>query len=81
MLPEPRAAEGAPAPRGDVRCAHCDLPVPRALIEQLDVGGRLVIPVGAQGTQQLLALTRTEEGVEEEVLARVSFVPLVTGTG
>ena len=55
--------------------------VPQALVDQLDVGGRLVIPVGAQGTQRLLSLTRTEEGVEEETLARVSFVPLVSGTG
>lgn len=55
--------------------------VPQTLVDQLDVGGRLVIPVGAQGTQRLLSLTRTEEGVEEETLARVSFVPLVSGTG
>ena len=55
--------------------------VPPALVEQLDVGGRLVIPVGAQGAQRLLSLTRTESGVEEEVLAQVSFVPLVAGLG
>ncbi len=55
--------------------------VPQALVDQLGVGGRLVIPVGAQGSQRLQVLTRTEEGVEEETLARVSFVPLVSGTG
>jgi protein-L-isoaspartate(D-aspartate) O-methyltransferase len=55
--------------------------VPQALVDQLGVGGRLVIPVGAQGSQRLLSLTRTDEGVEEETLARVSFVPLVSGTG
>ena len=55
--------------------------VPPALVEQLDVGGRLVIPVGAQGAQRLLSLARTESGVEEEVLAQVSFVPLVAGLG
>ena len=55
--------------------------VPQALEDQLGVGGRLVIPVGAQGEQRLVALTRTDDGIEEEVLARVSFVPLVTGTG
>lgn len=55
--------------------------VPPALVDQLDLGGRLVIPVGAQGEQQLLALTRTEDGLEEEILGRVSFVPLVTGVG
>ncbi len=55
--------------------------VPPALIEQLELGGRLVIPVGGHGAQRLLRLTRTEEGVDEEMLAHVSFVPLITGTG
>ncbi len=55
--------------------------VPQELVEQLHVGGRLVIPVGAQGAQRLLLLVRTESGVEEESLAHVSFVPLIAGTG
>jgi protein-L-isoaspartate(D-aspartate) O-methyltransferase len=55
--------------------------VPQALVGQLEVGGRLVIPVGAPGGQRLLLLARTETGVEEEMLARVSFVPLIPGTG
>jgi protein-L-isoaspartate(D-aspartate) O-methyltransferase len=55
--------------------------VPRALIDQLTVGGRLVIPVGTPGAQRLLLLTRSEDGVEEESLAEVSFVPLIPGTG
>lgn len=55
--------------------------VPPALVDQLALGGRLVIPVGAQGEQRLLTLTMTEQGVEEDTLARVSFVPLVKGTG
>ena len=55
--------------------------VPPALVDQLAIGGRLVIPVGVQGTQRLLLLTRTEDGVEEEMLAHVSFVPLIAGTG
>ena len=55
--------------------------VPSALVDQLAIDGRLVIPVGAQGTQRLLLLTRTEDGVDEEMLAHVSFVPLIAGTG
>lgn len=55
--------------------------VPQALVDQLTVGGRMVIPVGPQGAQRLLLLTRNEDGVEEETLADVSFVPLVPGTG
>ena len=55
--------------------------VPQELVDQLEVGGRMVIPVGTQGAQRLLLLARTETGVEEEMLAHVSFVPLIAGTG
>jgi protein-L-isoaspartate(D-aspartate) O-methyltransferase len=55
--------------------------VPQALVEQLAVGGRTVIPVGPQGAQRLQMLVRTESGVDEESLAQVSFVPLVPGIG
>ena len=41
----------------------------------------VVIPVGGQGAQRLLRLTRTDDGFDEEMLAHVSFVPLVKGTG
>jgi protein-L-isoaspartate(D-aspartate) O-methyltransferase len=54
--------------------------VPPALLEQLAVGGRLVIPIGPPGQQDLLRVTRTEQGYQREPLSRVSFVPLVEGT-
>jgi protein-L-isoaspartate(D-aspartate) O-methyltransferase len=50
--------------------------VPNALIEQLQEGGRLVIPVGVQ-SQELEVHTRRAEGVRVERLAAVRFVPLV----
>jgi len=71
----------AHAPYDGILVAAAPGYVPRALVEQLAVGGRLVIPVGAQGAQHLQLLVRTEGGVEEETLARVSFVPLIPGTG
>jgi protein-L-isoaspartate(D-aspartate) O-methyltransferase len=49
--------------------------VPEPLIEQLKVGGRLVIPVGA-AQQWLQVLERTEEGVETRKLFEVRFVPM-----
>lgn len=55
--------------------------VPPRLLEQIAPGGRLVIPIGPAGQQELLRVTRTEEGLRSEVLCRVSFVPLVEGTG
>jgi protein-L-isoaspartate(D-aspartate) O-methyltransferase len=51
--------------------------VPRPLIEQLAVGGRLVIPVGEDGAvQELRVITRTEDGATSETLFEVRFVPM-----
>jgi protein-L-isoaspartate(D-aspartate) O-methyltransferase len=54
--------------------------VPAALLEQLAVGGRMVIPVGPGGDQQLLLITRRDaQRCDREPLDRVSFVPLLGG--
>ena len=56
--------------------------VPSALVEQLKVGGILVIPVGSQeARQQLVKVVKTEAGVVETVIGIVSFVPLVGEQG
>jgi protein-L-isoaspartate(D-aspartate) O-methyltransferase len=55
--------------------------VPQLLLEQLAEGGRLVMPVGVPGEQTLMLLRRTADGITEEPLQRVSFVPLVDGVG
>jgi protein-L-isoaspartate(D-aspartate) O-methyltransferase len=53
--------------------------VPQALIDQLADGGRLVIPVGAAGAQDLLCIRRDGKEFVRERLELVSFVPLVEG--
>lgn len=55
--------------------------VPQALLEQLAIGGRLVIPVGRSGQQQVLQIiTRnTEHDYSTEEQEPVLFVPLVRG--
>ncbi len=53
--------------------------VPEKLLEQLAPGGRLVMPVGVPGYQDLILLTRSAEHYEERSLGGVSFVPLVKG--
>ena len=49
--------------------------VPEPLVEQLAVGGHLVIPVG-NFDQQLMLITRTEDGITRKSLMGVRFVPL-----
>jgi protein-L-isoaspartate(D-aspartate) O-methyltransferase len=49
--------------------------IPRPLLEQLKVGGRLVAPVG-RSEQKLIRITRTATGFEHEVIADVRFVPM-----
>ena len=52
--------------------------IPQALKDQLEVGGRLVIPVGGQGVQILKRVTRlSEEKFSEEALLDCRFVPLI----
>jgi protein-L-isoaspartate(D-aspartate) O-methyltransferase len=49
--------------------------VPKPLLDQLKVGGRLVAPVGRE-FQHLVRVTRTEIGFQREVLDPVRFVPM-----
>lgn len=52
--------------------------VPPALKEQLQPGGRLIMPIGSEGNQQLVRVTRVSAEIfEEEDLGGVRFVPLI----
>ena len=53
--------------------------VPEKLLEQLASSGRLVMPVGPPGYQELTLVTRKQDHFEESSLGGVSFVPLVPG--
>ena len=57
--------------------------VPQAWVDQLAVGGRLVAPVatgqGAVGSQSLMVLDKTPQGVRHTLLESVLFVPLKSG--
>lgn len=52
--------------------------VPEPLLEQLEIGGRLVIPIGeTQKSQRLVRVTRTERSFETEDAGPCAFVPLI----
>lgn len=51
--------------------------LPLQLLEQLVVDGRMVVPVGPIGEQELLLVRKTEKGHEIDNLGRCAFVPLI----
>jgi len=53
--------------------------IPENLLEQLKIGGLLVIPLERNGVQKLLSIRRLEDGFEEKDLGAVAFVPLLSG--
>lgn len=54
--------------------------VPEPLLEQLTIGGRMIVPVGNQQRQQMLTvITRTKSGYERRELSDVKFVPFLSG--
>jgi protein-L-isoaspartate(D-aspartate) O-methyltransferase len=54
--------------------------IPSKLLEQMKVGGMMVIPVGAGEIQQMKRITKLEDGkFKEEVFDRFSFVPMLGG--
>lgn len=54
--------------------------IPQPLLQQLAVGGRMIIPVGDQSSEQSLTIiTRTSAGFASREESNVSFVPFLTG--
>ena len=73
--------EGWPkyAPYDAILVAAAAPELPERLLEQLAPGGRLIMPVGPTGRQDLLSITRKNDHFEQASLGAVSFVPLVKG--
>jgi len=54
--------------------------IPQALVDELAVGGIMILPLGAHdGAQRLVKLTRNDDGIAQEELIWVRFVPLLPG--
>jgi len=69
----------AQAPFDGILVAAAPLTVPELLLQQLQLGGRLVVPVGPEGQQELVRFTRKEQRFERQPLGPVAFVPLLGG--
>jgi protein-L-isoaspartate(D-aspartate) O-methyltransferase len=67
------------APYDGILVAAAPLEIPEMLLQQMAVGGVMVIPVGKNGSQLLQRVTRTESGYEVEKLEPVVFVPFLSG--
>ena len=66
------------APFDGIVMAAAATQVPKALLEQLAIGGKMVLPLGGQ-EQQLCVIERDERGYVETIMDAVKFVPLVPG--
>lgn len=66
------------APFDGIIMAAAATHVPQELLEQLAVGGRLLLPLGA-AEQRLCLIERTENAYHETMLESVKFVPLIAG--
>ena len=61
-------------------CAAAPRQYPEELLELLEIGGKLVIPVGLEGEQKLYVVTKKSDTENEEMIyEEVAFVPMLPG--
>jgi protein-L-isoaspartate(D-aspartate) O-methyltransferase len=69
------------APFDGIAVAAAAPTIPDALVEQLVEGGRLVLPRGSRGGQDLVQVVRTPDGHAERAVLPCRFVPLLGAEG
>ncbi len=67
------------APYDGIIVTAAPVQIPETLLNQLRVGGRLIIPQGERDSQKLVVVTRTDSDFETKELDWVTFVPLLEG--
>lgn len=60
-------------------CTAAPEKIPFQLLDQLEVGGKMILPVGDNKQQKLIAVVKEQQGYHEEFLGEVIFVPLLSG--
>ncbi|MFB6454862.1 protein-L-isoaspartate(D-aspartate) O-methyltransferase [Chitinophaga sp. Hz27] len=74
--------EGLPsyAPFDKVLVTAAAPQIPEKLVQQLKIGGKMVIPVGGQEVQRMLRITKVSDTeIEQELFDNFSFVPMLAG--
>ena len=67
------------APFDGILASAAAAEIPQMLLQQLAIGGVMVIPIGTSGQQTLQRVTRTTIGYDIEQLEAVTFVPFLSG--
>ncbi len=67
------------APYDGILVAAAPSEIPETLLQQMAIGGVMLIPVGNKFSQQLYKVTRSENGFQREIMEPVSFVPFLSG--
>ena len=52
--------------------------IPEALVDQLNLNGRMILPVVGEFYQELVLIKKTDQGARKERLIPVRFVPMVS---
>jgi protein-L-isoaspartate(D-aspartate) O-methyltransferase len=79
VLGDGRLGHPPNAPYDTIISAAVGLEVPKAWLEQLAVGGRLIAPLGEGDTQSLVVVDRGASGLVRRIYESVRFVPLESG--
>ena len=67
------------APFDAIICTAAPEEIPLQLLDQLTTDGKMILPVGDQKRQKLIAINKTPQGYERQELGDVIFVPLLEG--
>lgn len=67
------------APYDVIICTAAPEKVPYSLLDQLNIGGKMILPVGDKDKQELIAIIKEADGFSQEKLGEVYFVPLLEG--
>ena len=67
------------APFDGILASAAPAEIPPVLLQQLAIGGVMIIPIGKSGNQFLQRVTRNESGYHIEQLESVTFVPFLSG--